>query len=149
MKIYFLKLAAVAALSLFIFLVFSSPASATHGGTHIVTCDICDLCDIFTLVLNILDFLWWDIATPVAILMLIYGGGLMVIPGVGGEKTSSQLTKGKKVLLNTVIGIAIVFFAWLSIDTIIKAVGGKMVAGSTNQNYGPWNEFQCPISTSP
>lgn len=97
----------------------------------------CTACDFFALIQNILNFIWWDLSVPIATLMLIYGGFLMVVPGVGGEKSAGQYIKGKKVLTNTVIGLLIIFVAWLMIDTAIKAVG------SLNSNFGPWNQIQC------
>ncbi|GEM_PF-1532812 len=104
----------------------------------------CEPCHIFILGENILNFLWWKISIPIATLALIYAGFLMVIPGA----SSSRLEKGKKVLTNTFIGIAIVFFAWLAIDTIIKLLAGQNLTSGEPaqiQGYGPWNKIECRI----
>lgn len=106
--------------------------------------DPCGPCDIFVLGQNILNFILM-ISIPIATLALIYGGFLMVVPTSSADK----LTKGKKVLTNTFIGIAIVFFAWLGIDTIIKVLAGHdLLSGSPAhiQGYGPWNRIECPIT---
>lgn len=72
----------------------------------------------------------------------------MVIPGIGGEKSAAMYTKGKKVLTNAVIGIIIVFFAWLVIDTIMKVLIDPGTIGSGKpaellKGLGPWNEIKC------
>lgn len=108
----------------------------------------CETCHIFVLGQNIINFLWWSISIPIATLALIYAGFLMIIPGA----SSARLEKGKKVLTNTLIGIAIVFFAWLGIDTIIKLLAGQNLtsgAPANIQGYGPWNRIECQIRGLP
>ena len=108
----------------------------------------CQPCHIFSLIQKILNFIWQDLALPIAILMFAYGGFLMIIPGVGGEKSVSMYTKGKKVLTNAVFGILIIFLAWLAVDTIIKALGGKMATNTnivTVTRFGQWNKIKCEI----
>jgi hypothetical protein len=108
----------------------------------------CEVCHIFVLGQNILNFLWWSISIPIATLALIYAGFLMIIPGA----SSTRLEKGKKVLTNTLIGIAIVFFAWLGIDTIIKILAGQNLTSGEPaqiQGYGPWNRIECNIQGRP
>lgn len=126
----------------------------------------CEPCHIFSLVQNIYNWLILPppqgsaIVIAIAILMFAYGGFLMLIPGVGGEKSVAMYTKGKKVLTNTLIGIIVIFLAWLTIDTIIKALGGKMAAGPdreaeerslyditiTGTEFGPWNRIDCRVN---
>lgn len=103
----------------------------------------CKPCHIFELIQRILNFLWWGISIPAAALMFAYGGFLMINPV--GAVTSRE--KGKKVITNVLFGLAIVFFAWLAVDTIIKVfVGGQqVVSGATAkiENLGPWNKIKC------
>lgn len=105
----------------------------------------CQTCHLFVLGQNILNFVWNFIAIPIATLALIYAGFLMVIP-IG---STDRLTKGRKVLTNTLIGIAIVFFAWLGIDTIIKVLAepDRLLSGqpANIQGLGPWNKIECNI----
>lgn len=103
----------------------------------------CQPCHIFALVQNIVTFIWWS-AAAIAALMFAYGGFLMIVPGIGGEKSAPVFIKGKKVVTNTLIGIAIVFFAWLAIDTIIKLIAGQDIGkGETGKLYLPWNQIEC------
>lgn len=127
----------------------------------------CTSCDIFVLIQNILNFLWYPLSVSIAALMFAYGGFLMIVGAtgeisLGGGQKSSYL-RGKKVITNTIIGVAIVFFAWLTIDTIIKVVAGQTLAGGTPAlipkniglspgNLGPWNKIECkaaPLSAAP
>ncbi|MEK7090637.1 MAG: transglycosylase SLT domain-containing protein, partial [Patescibacteria group bacterium] len=110
----------------------------------------CSICHIFTLLQNLLNFLWWYISIPLATLMLAYAGFLLMIPSLGSG-SPPMITKGKKVLKNTVVGIIIVFFSWLFIDTIIKVLAGQEL-GSRGAaeigEYGPWNKVNCDTRTA-
>lgn len=114
----------------------------------------CTPCDIFVVIQNILNFLIYYISVPLATIMLAYGGFLMMLPGLGGEKSVATHIRGKKVVTNAVIGVFIVFFSWLIIDTIIKVVAGQMLGsgqpallpktgGLGPGNLGPWNRIEC------
>ena len=118
----------------------------------------CQPCHIFALIQNILNFLWWYISIPIATLMLAYGGFLLMLPSLGSG-SPPMLAKGRKILKNTVIGVLIIFFAWLFVDTIIKVIAGQGLASGTPAliprrlglspgNLGPWNEVECS-STGP
>ncbi len=133
--------------------ILAPEAFANHNGSPLVPCGIsnmlgpanqCTPCDIFVLIQNLLNFLWWHITIWVAILALIYGGLLMMFSFLSGG-SSSLATKGKLVITNTIIGIFIVFVAWLGVDFIIKALGGKMAAGSADAKFGPWNKLNCSL----
>lgn len=136
---------------------FASPFANAQG---LVPCGgtgepPCSPCHIFVLVQNIYNFIIFKLAPPIAALMFVYGGFLMVVPGFGGEKSAAALTKGKKVITNTLIGLAIIFFAWLGVDTIIKILVGKQDVGSgvtaiireSRTSFGPWNVISCSVPT--
>lgn len=96
----------------------------------------CDICDIFVLGQNVMKFIFVDLAAPLAVIMLIYAGFLMMNP-FGGGASPTQYQRGKKVLYNTLIGLALIFFSWVIIDTIIKAI-------SEGKSYlKPWEQIQC------
>lgn len=81
----------------------------------------CTICDLFKLVKNIINFLTIDIATPLAIIILIYGG-VMMITSAGSEE---KVKKGKTALRRAVYGILIVFGAWLIVNTILTWLGNS------------------------
>lgn len=95
----------------------------------------CTSCDIFQLLKNILDLIW-DGSWVVASAMLIYGGFMYM---------QNSPDKAKKIITNTIIGIAIAFFGWLAVDTVIKIVADKTVSSGEKTvgklGLGPWNEI--------
>ena len=91
----------------------------------------CTICDFFVLIKNIVDFLTEYVAMPVAVIVLIYGGVMMLTAGGSEEK----INKGKSALWHAVWGLLIVFAAWLIVDTIIK----YLISGSFQFPFGPWN----------
>jgi hypothetical protein len=116
----------------------------------------CTVCDIFVLIQNIINFIWYTLTIPLAILFFIYGGILLIVPGFWGEQSAATYQRGKKILTNTLIGIVIIFVSWLAIDTFIKLLGGKIAAGTTAagtnfSDFGPWNEIRCtaPVAQLP
>lgn len=128
----------------------------THKDADGKITDPCTTCDIFVLIQNIVNFIWTTIVPGLAVIFLLYGGILMIVGARGeiqlggGQKSSYQ--RGKKVLTNTVIGIVIVFVAWLAIDSLIKAVGGRIASDSPVQqgfkDFGPWNIINCAPGTA-
>ncbi len=116
----------------------------------------CQPCHIFSLLQNVLNFLWWYISMPLAALFLSYGGLLMVVPGFSGN--AKLYDKGKKVITNALIGLVIIFFSWLAIDTIIKAIAGQPLGSGVPATipksvdegpplWGPWNAIQCNFAS--
>ncbi|MCX6731510.1 MAG: hypothetical protein NTX55_00795 [Candidatus Parcubacteria bacterium] len=116
------------------FLVFAAlvPCGVSPGVGPVKECTVCDL---FVLVKKVVDFLTEAVAMPVAVIILIYGGIMMLTSGGSEDK----IRKGKSAVWGAVWGLVIVFAAWLIIDTIIKwlGTGGQGVI----QNWGPWNSI--------
>lgn len=118
--------------------------TASVVNAAIVPCDIgpaggvgprthpCTVCDFFVLIKNIVDFLTEAVAMPVAVIILIYGG-IMLLTSGGSE---DKIRKGKSALWQAVWGLVIVFAAWLIIDTIIKWLANPSVF-----LFGPWNKI--------
>ncbi|MDP2856271.1 MAG: pilin [bacterium] len=78
----------------------------------------CDFCDIGRVITNIFNFLRNDIAFPLAVLMVIYGGVVMIF----SAGSSSRVASGRKILMSAVIGFAIVFGASLIINTALTVL---------------------------
>src|SRR3989338_6689918 len=122
-------------------------SNLTVGGKTVT--NVCTICDIFKLIQNILNFAWIYITFPLAALMLVIGGFMMLVPGLSGEKGSGAYSKGKKIITHALLGIVIVFLAWLGIDTLMKAVHGFQY--NEGGGFGPWNAIQCqslPLTVS-
>ncbi|MBI4137897.1 MAG: transglycosylase SLT domain-containing protein [Candidatus Sungbacteria bacterium] len=141
---------------------FLSPAFARAQGSGLIPCGTktlttesgdkitanpCTACDIFKLAQNILNFLWTYVSVPLAALLFAYGGILMILGGASAPLRE----KGKKVIINVLWGLAIIFFSWIAIDTIMKLVGSRLAAGApgfSRGEFGPWNEFRCTATPS-
>ena len=96
----------------------------------------CTLCDLFVLIKKIMDFATL-IAIPLAVGFMAYGGIRMAAAG-GSEE---GLKKGKGAITNALIGIFLVFGAWLIIDLIL----GNLLA----PGFLPWSKFpQCQQALS-
>ncbi len=79
----------------------------------------CDFTYVMLLINNIIEFLLFYLATPLAGLALCYAGWLMLFSGGSSEK----LTKAKAIIKNVVIGYIIALAAWLIVSTIFKQLG--------------------------
>ena len=103
--------------------------------TSIVPCGtgdnpaLCQTCHLFELGHNIVDFLTWNIAGPLAGLMFIIGGFFIVTAG----DSPTRRQQGLKIFSSTLWGLAIVFLSWVLINTIISIMGGQgVIAQWTN-----------------
>lgn len=88
------------------------PCNGPSAGNGLPACKVCHL---FQLVVNITKFLSETVALPLAGLMFLIGGIMMVSSG-GVE---SRYKKGKEILINTLIGLILVFSAFLIVNTLI------------------------------
>mgnify|MGYP001592738010 CR=1 FL=1 len=104
-------------------LLFAVPAAQAAG---LVPCNgpDCRPCDLFKLVINITEFLFKQIALPLAGLMFLVGGIMMI--SAGGVE--SRYKKGKEILVNTLIGLVIVLAAFAIVNTLIMFFAGGTIA---------------------
>jgi len=87
---------------------------------------------------------------------LAYGGVLMILPYIGGSAAMHE--KGRKVITQALVGILIIFFAWLGIDTIIKVIASPSITNprQPGELFGlfpgkylfPWNKIECERASS-
>jgi len=68
----------------------------------------------------------------VALLFFIYGGVVFLISGGSAEK----ITKGKTIIVNSVIGIIIIFSSFIIIQFSMKALGFR----NNTSIFGTWNQ---------
>lgn len=104
----------------------------------------CSICDFGILVINITNFLIYNIAIPLAGLMIVIGGVMIMI----GAASEERVKAGKKMFTNAIVGIVIVFLAWLMVDTVIKVLTGSFGQRSFFGTFGPWNSLPsgaCPF----
>ena len=107
-----------------------STAVALIGGSErasaaLVTCgngdEPCSFADFTTLVNNVLHFTLFNIALPLAVVMFVWGGILIMTSG-GSE---GKVKKGKDIITGTVVGLLIAFGAWLIMRTVSTVMFGQ------------------------
>ena len=73
------------------------------------------------LINNVIGFILFDLALPIAALMFFYAGFLMVTSAGSSESKS----KAKNIFSNAVFGLVIAAGAWLIVKTILSVLGFK------------------------
>lgn len=97
---------------------FSLAAETRDLSGGIVPCDTCTLSDLVTLVDNVIYFVLFYLAAPLAVLSMAIGGLLMIT----ARGDTGQLQRGKDIFYNTVIGFVVAFGAWLIVEAVITAL---------------------------
>lgn len=84
---------------------------------QLVTCtgSACTLCDLQNTGISLIVFLR-NISTVIATVILLWGGFLLMTSG----GSSDRISKGRKAITAAVIGLAIVWIAWLAVNTFIS-----------------------------
>lgn len=72
------------------------------------------------LVRNVINFLLFIIAIPLAVLLVAWGGVLILVSGTN----PSNVNKGRTIIYQTLISLAIAFLAWLIVNTLIGVITG-------------------------
>lgn len=79
----------------------------------------CDFNKFMTLVNNVLKFVLFKLAMPIAAIMFAWAGFLMVTAGGSTERVG----KAKRIFTNVAIGFIIAVIAWLIVRTILAILG--------------------------
>ena len=100
----------------------------------------CQFCHLFVMLDGIIDFILFKIAPPLAVLMLVIGGVMFFFSG-GSPAT---LTKAKSLITSVVIGLAIIYGAWMIIDLFLT-LPGFIDAGKFGWDPSKWFQINCSI----
>lgn len=95
----------------------------------------CTFCHFFQLISNIVRFITWDLAMPIAVLMFMYGGIIFLTAGGSEDKVK----QGKGIITQTLVGLVIVFIAWILVNTVVT------ILATQTEGFNPqtWYKFQC------
>lgn len=112
------------------------------GAAGLVPCagTECSACHFAQMGNTILQWLIGILFVVFAVVAAIGGFGLVTS---GGNPEAKNEAKSK--LVNALIGLIIVFAAWLLVDTIMRGLlnsGTDVIVG-----YGPWSQIQCGTQT--
>ncbi|OGZ20339.1 MAG: hypothetical protein A2654_00265 [Candidatus Nealsonbacteria bacterium RIFCSPHIGHO2_01_FULL_43_31] len=128
-------------LAVFLFL-FLAAAQAQAAG--LVPCggageESCSFCDFFKLISNVFN-LAIKIAITIATLMLVIGGGMLLFAGAD----PGMLTKAKSLIKSTVIGLIVIFTAFMVVGVILNAIGLATWSANFYKDWMKGNFFQIP-----
>jgi len=106
----------------------------------------CTLCHFFILIDRIIDFILFKLAPPLALLMLIIGGGMFML-AAGNPQTVST---GRKTITYALVGIIIIYGAYFLVGLFLQSIG---LADWTTDIYHSWwengiFEINCPVPTT-
>lgn len=121
--------------------------SCDDPNTQIVEAVPCTLCHFFVLLKRIVDFSLGKIAFPLATLILTIGGLTMLV----SAGNLQNISRGREIIISAVIGLLVMFIAWLGINTILCVlVFGHLPNSSEIATVfgNPWNKIDCPVTES-
>ena len=78
----------------------------------------CSRCDLFKLARNLMDALVEGLMPPIAVIMFVYAGFLILLGGA----MPAQIKKGQSIFKATAAGIAIMLIAWIGVNFLIKSL---------------------------
>jgi len=99
----------------------------------------CQFCHFFVMIDGIIDFLLIDIVPPLAILMIVAGAVMFYF---GGGKPE-LISKGKTVIKSVIIGLLLIYGAFIIVNTFLSILGVVEWTGLTG---GSWFKINCQIT---
>jgi RsiW-degrading membrane proteinase PrsW (M82 family) len=102
----------------------------------------CQLCHLFVLLDNILDFVFKFIVLPVATLLIVIGGGMFFFYAENPQKAE----QAKTLLTSVVIGLVIIFAAFLIVGIFLNVIGLANWTKDVYQNWWEQGFFTIPCS---
>ena len=99
----------------------------------------CQFCHFFIMIDGILDFIITTIVPIIAVLMIVIGG-IMFFAAAGNP---ASLASAKKLLTSVIIGLVIIYGAWILVNTFFLVIGvAETDFGTGIKN---WFQINCPI----
>ena len=103
----------------------------------------CGRCDLFQLLKNIIDFVMGGLMPPLAVLLFVWAGFLILLSGAN----PGLYAQGQTIFKNTFYGIIVLLSACMITNTLILSVG------SNYNTAGNWWQFTCtepaPVTPPP
>jgi hypothetical protein len=96
---------------------------------------VCTFCHFFVMINAIVKFVMFTLVPAIAVLMLVIGGVMFFFAG----GSPNILSRAKGVITSVVIGLVIIFAAWVIVNTILTG-SGIVQAPSILQ----WYQIDCP-----
>ncbi len=103
--------------------------SLAQGDQGLIPCgtitntEPCEFKHFMILINTVIDFIFKYLAMPIAAIMFVYAGGLLVITGGSPENR----TKAKSIFTSTLIGLVLAAAAWIIVRTLLLIMEYKFV----------------------
>ena len=114
-------------------LVFAQQWLVTCGGE---TQPACEFCHLFQLINNILNWVLFVLVPIISPIFIVIGGIYLLIARGNPE----MFNKGKNVLTATIVGLIIVYTAYVLLSTVLTTLGVFEWTGLKT-----WWQIDCPI----
>jgi len=105
--------------------------------------DACTLCHLFILFDNLLNFVFFDIVPPLAILMIAIAGFYFIF----STGDPGKLTQGKTILRTTAIALIVIYGAWLLVHLVLTFPG--LINPELGWNPEKWFQINIDCSATP
>ena len=79
----------------------------------------CNICHFFVLIETILEFVFFKLAPPLALLMLVIGGGMFMLATGDPQK----ITQAKKIITSVLIGIVVIYGSFFLVGLFLQSIG--------------------------
>lgn len=103
----------------FITLVFPIISLAADTKNLIPCTDNCGFNELMSLINNVISFILFKLAIPIAAISFAYAGFLLVTSGGNTERKS----KAKSIFTNVALGLVFAVAAWLIVNTVLSILG--------------------------
>lgn len=96
----------------------------------------CDLCHVFSLLNNILNFIFFRVVPPIAVVLIMIGGFFWFI--AAGDP--GKVKQGKDMFSAVAIGLILIYGAWIFVSTFLMWMGVAQWTG-----LGSWWQVDCKL----
>ncbi|XOB41301.1 MAG: hypothetical protein ACKKMW_01035 [Candidatus Nealsonbacteria bacterium] len=105
----------------------------------------CEFCHIFVLINNLLMFVLTCLTPIIGAAMLVWGGFTFL----GAGQSPAKVEQAKGIITAVVIGIVIIFVAWVFLNSFLASIGVAEWTGltddpATEEVEEGWWRIQCP-----
>lgn len=88
----------------------------------------CGFSDLIVLLQNIISFVLFTLAIPIATMVILWSGIQLLIPG---EKQAAALQDAKRRLWKVIVGIFFMLAAWLLVKALLTSLGVQVSDDAT------------------
>ncbi len=116
---------------------WDGPENQPESNQYMCIYDECTTCGLVTLAQNLIQLAVF-MAVVIAAIMFAYAGALYLL----SSANPGNISKAHHIFWDVLLGLVLVLAGWMIIDIIMK-----VLYGDGPQNWGPWNEVLCGLTS--